>query len=329
MGLSTEGLPYLKRMAHAVQTSAIAHDMPNSLAVGWSGGVDSTALLLGLKSCGYEVQAWHIDHAWHQYSSQEAAWLAEQAAAWHIPFLSLRLAASDGRNREAVAREGRYRGFQALAEQTGQCHVALGHHADDQAETVCLRMLQGAGVMGLRGMNDVHDMYGLRLYRPLLHVSHQTMMAALHDAGVTYLDDASNQDVRLKRNHIRHVMFPAMTACGIDICDFWMRWRQQARRIAAQIEALCEVIPLQQCEGSCYVAWALWQDLALPVRVQVVQRMYAMLLGAGHVLGRRHLHAIEQWRLHGGRGGLDLSKSRLSRKEGGLHLQVREASSRL
>ncbi len=329
MDLHTTHVPYLKRVVHGLRTSAIIHDMPKSLAVGWSGGVDSTALLLGLQACGYEVQAWHIDHAWHENSSRDAVQLAAQASDWQIPFLSVRLDVADGRNREAVAREGRYRGFQALAEQTGQHHVALAHHADDQAETVCLRMLQGAGVMGLRGMNNVHAMYGLQLYRPLLHVSHQTMLAALHDAGVAYLDDASNQDVSLKRNKIRHLLFPAMAACGVDGRDFWARWRLQAKQVATHIERACDAVPLKQYEGVCYVSWARWQDLALPVRVQILQRMYARLLGVGHVLGRRHLDAIEQWRLKGARGGLDLSKSRLSRKEGGLHLQVRAASSRL
>ena len=327
--MRVHAIPDVPAVVQGLKASPIFSEIPQCVAVGWSGGVDSTALLLALHACGFEVYAWHVDHAWHDASAQDARVLKAQAATWGIPFQSVRLAQTHGRNREAMAREGRYRAFQSLAEQTGIWYVALAHHADDQAETVCLRMLQGAGVMGLRGMHDVHTMYGLQLYRPLLHLSHHSMQLALQDASVSWLEDASNQDVRLKRNKIRHLLFPAMEAYGETMISFWMRWQKQAKQVANRIETACDAVVLMQDEDDvCWVAWGVWTNLALPVRVQVLQRMYALLLGVGHVLGRRHLVLIEQWRKKGGRGGLDLSKSRLSRKEGGLHLQVRAASSR-
>jgi len=65
--------------------------LPQQLATGWSGGADSTALLLALKEAGYDVQAWHIDHGWRQSSAQESELLGAKAASWGIKFISARL----------------------------------------------------------------------------------------------------------------------------------------------------------------------------------------------------------------------------------------------
>jgi len=82
-------------------------------------------------------------------------------------------------------------------------------------------------------------------------------------------------------------------------------------------------------ESGCWVSFPDWQRLPQPMRVQVIQRMAAITLGVGKVLGRRHMILIECWRKKGARAGLDLSGCRLSRQGEGLHLQVRAATSRL
>lgn len=303
--------------------------LPHTLAVAWSGGLDSTALLWALKEKGFHVQAWHVDHAWHDQSDQDALLLERRAKAWGIPFFSKRLPKFDKKNREAQARQGRYAAFQALSQETGIQHVALAHHADDQAETVCMRMLQGAGVMGVRGMQVQTSVQGLHIYRPWLHVRKHTIKKALQAKHIPWLEDNSNTDTSLWRNKIRLHLLPAMLAQGVDAYVLMMRWQQQAVRLSHAIERAIEDVAILHEEEGCRVDYWLWQALQQPMRVQVIQKMAAMTLGVGKVLGRRHMVLIECWRQKGARAGLDLSGCRLYRQGEGLHLHVRTATSRL
>jgi len=320
--------PHLSQAEGWLSTSNLIHGLPQSLAVGWSGGVDSTALLLALHSQGFQVQAWHIDHAWHKKSSDDARQLSKLAESWGISFLSQRLPETSTSNREAQARQGRYDAFQLMARETGISSIALGHHADDQAETICMRMLQGAGVMGCRGIAAQSCRDGLDIYRPLLHVRRASLECALQEKAVKYLHDASNDDVSLWRNRIRLELFPKMLSLGIDPYALFMRWQKQAVRLAKVLDAGADNIALYATGSACSILWYDWQNLSQAVRAQVLQRMAAFVLGEGTVFGRRHIELIEFWQKKGGRGGLDLSACRLSRKGGSLHLESRKAISR-
>jgi len=311
-----------------LNTSALHTILPQTLAVGWSGGLDSTALLLSLHQQGFTVQAWHIDHAWHKQSAQDAVMLEKRAQSWGIPFFCIRLNQVTTHNREAQARNGRYHSFQILAEQTGVHHLALAHHADDQAETICMRMLQGSGVMGMQGMRNQIASYGMMIYRPFLHLRRTSIQDALQKIGIPWLEDASNTDVTLWRNKIRLHLLPTMQACGVDAHQLWLRWQQQAMRLSQEIEQGLENITLHIEDGGCWIHYPTWQALPQPMRVQMIQRMAAETLGIGKVLGRRHMILIECWRQKGARAGLDLSGCRLYRQGEGLHLHVRAAISR-
>jgi len=311
-----------------LNTSALHHKMPHTMAVGWSGGLDSTALLLSLHQQGFAVQAWHIDHAWHEHSAQDAEILRKRAKSWGIPFCSMRLEHASLSNREAHARQGRYDSFQVLAHKTGVHNLALAHHADDQAETVCMRILQGAGVMGAQGMRHQTSSYGMVIYRPFLHLRRKIIHHALQGTDIPWLEDASNADVSLWRNKIRLQLLPAMEAYGVDAHRLWTRWQQQATRLSQDIEKGLQGMKIQIEKDGCWIDYPAWHTLPEPMRVQMIQRMAAITLGVGKVLGRRHMILIECWRQKGARAGLDLSGCRLYRQGEGLHLQVRAAPSR-
>jgi len=311
-----------------LKTSSLSHDLPPSIAVGWSGGVDSTALLLTLYHAGFQVQAWHVDHAWHKQSLHDAQQLSHLAKAWGIPFLSQRLTEVPISNREAHARQGRYQAFQSMAEETGVSAIALGHHADDQAETVCMRMLQGAGVMGCRGISSQSNRHGLDIYRPLLHVRRHFLETALQEKNITWLHDDSNDDLSLWRNRIRLTLFPKIASMGIEPHTLFACWQKQALVLASKLDNKADSINLHVIDSGCSVLWYDWQNLSQAVRAQVLQRMAASVLGKGVVFGRRHIELIEFWQKKGGRGGLDLSGCRLSRCGGYLHLGSRKAISR-
>ncbi|MDQ6978653.1 MAG: tRNA lysidine(34) synthetase TilS, partial [Mariprofundaceae bacterium] len=245
----------------------------HTIAVGWSGGIDSTALLLALKQAGHTVQAWHIDHGWH---AQSAAWghaLQQQAQAWGIPYLHHRLTLPAANNREAAARQGRYQAFSALAAEHPIRLLCLAHHADDQAETVCMRLLQGAGIQGCCGMRARRSMFNMQLARPLLHVRKHELTQALQQAAITTLEDPSNCDTSLWRNHIRHRLFPAIVRSGYTPTSLFHRWQQQALRLNSIIHQQADLITITREQKGCHVVWSQWSEQPQAIRVAVLQRM--------------------------------------------------------
>jgi len=290
------------------------------VAVGWSGGADSTALLLALKAVGCDVRAWHVDHAWRAESAAEAGLLARRAAGWEIPFDTVRVASPSGRNREAEARLRRYEQFARWGRQQGIRQLFLGHHAEDQAETVFLRLLQGAGAGGCRGMQGARELHGLVVVRPLLAVRRASITDSLQQAGVDWLEDASNRDLTLKRNHIRYAVFPAMQAAGVDPVDLFGRWSRQAARIADALQGEVDGVAMAVHANDVRLSWNAWQTSSPAVRARLLQAMAGSLFGAGVTPGRRHIQLAQAWTEAGGRGGLDLSGCRLERRAGSLHL---------
>ncbi|WP_051938002.1 tRNA lysidine(34) synthetase TilS [Ghiorsea bivora] len=297
--------------------------MPKQVAVAWSGGLDSTALVLLLQDAGFDVQLWHVDHGWSKQSGLIAEALAQQAKFWGLSF-HLRHTHKAKSNIEAEARKHRYQAFAALAKETGCKHIVLGHHAEDQAETVCMRLLQGAGVAGCQGMKNVRQQQCVTLWRPLLTVRKERLKQFLICRQIEWHEDVSNQDVTIWRNKIRHKLFPAMKARQIEPSALFLRWQKQAERIQTEIEGLAQAVTLQRWQQDsivvCAMNWEDWCGQLLPVRVYLLQKMVGMLFVDGSVLGRRHIHAIETWREQGGHGWLNLSGCCLYRHEQDLQL---------
>lgn len=109
---------------------------------------------------------------------------------------------------ETAAREMRYAFFNRVLDQDRGSKIALGHHADDQAETVLDRFLRGAGLKGMGGMRWRRD----RFIRPLLDIPRDELLAYLTGLGASFRLDASNQDLRFRRNRIRHQLMPVLKA---------------------------------------------------------------------------------------------------------------------
>ncbi|EKP94685.1 tRNA lysidine(34) synthetase TilS [Thermaerobacter subterraneus] len=179
-----------------------------------SGGRDSMVLLdvldrlrpvLGLAALGVA----HVDHGLRPDSAGDARWVEEQAAARGLPFLCRRVHIRPGRRSlEEGARLARYRALAAMARQFGAQRVALAHHAGDQAETVLMRLLAGAGVRGLAGMPWRRGPF----VRPLLATEPALLAAYAAARGLGWRDDPSNQDLTFLRNRIRHRLLPLLEA---------------------------------------------------------------------------------------------------------------------
>ena len=177
---------------------------------GVSGGPDSLALLSALTALAPELKitlrACYVDHGLRPAAcKKEAALVRKYGQLWGVPVtvVKARVARRGGQSPEAAARRARYGVLWAAAKRLRCRAVALGHTADDQAETVLMWILRGTGTAGLAGIPPVREVDGLRLVRPLLGTTREEVSAHLKQQGIRPLLDRSNLSARFTRNRIR------------------------------------------------------------------------------------------------------------------------------
>jgi tRNA(Ile)-lysidine synthase len=195
--------------------------------VALSGGADSTALaclLVELASRrGFRVvAAAHFNHGLRTASVEDESFCRALAAQLGIGWVGgagdvRSLAAHEGVSLEDAGRRLRYDFLHRAAGECEATHVAVGHTLDDQAETVLLQMIRGAGPRGLGGMAPSRRLQptsgiDVRLVRPLLEVRHQEVVAWLAARGQAFREDESNRDLRFVRNRVRHEVIPLLRA---------------------------------------------------------------------------------------------------------------------
>jgi tRNA(Ile)-lysidine synthase len=183
-----------------------------TVLVAVSGGADSVALLYILAQL---APAWrlglsilHVDHQLRPDSWRDGEFVARIAARVGVPAEVATVVVTPGGSLEASARIARYRALEAHASRQGAHRIAVAHTADDQAETVLMRLLEGAGARGLAGIPPVRG----RVIRPLIAETRASLRAFLTELGVEWIEDPSNQDRRLLRNRIRHELLPLLAA---------------------------------------------------------------------------------------------------------------------
>lgn len=150
---------------------------------------------------GSPLSALHVHHGLSPQADRWAAFCGELCAGWGLALAVEHVTVARGDSLEAAARRARYAVFGRL----GEVALALGHHRGDQAETVLLNLLRGAGVRGAAGMPPLRRLDGgVRLLRPLLELPRSAIVAAARAAGLAWVSDESNEDTRLARNFLRH-----------------------------------------------------------------------------------------------------------------------------
>ena len=211
------------------------------LAVGVSGGADSLALVLlahgWATGQGGAVLALTVDHGLRADSAAEAARVAAWMAARGIPHATLRWEGDKpATGIQTAARDARHRLLAERCRAEGILHLALAHHADDQAETVLLRLARGSGVDGLAGMAPVRWEPHMRILRPLLDVPHARLLATCRALGQEWIEDPSNRSPAYARGRLRAVA-DALSAEGLSA----ERLCETARRAARARRALEEL----------------------------------------------------------------------------------------
>ncbi len=187
------------------------------LLVALSGGRDSVALFDAIvaTASGHPLRAVHVHHGLSPNADAWAAFCTELCVARRVAFDVRRvdIARQPQASLEASARAARYAALTATAKAHGIAHVLLAHHRDDQAETVLLQLLRGAGPRGLAAMPPVaRDADGITWLRPLLDVSRDAIDRYADAARLRFVDDESNRVLAHRRNAVRHHVMPALAA---------------------------------------------------------------------------------------------------------------------
>ena len=187
-----------------------------TVLVGVSGGVDSLALLYALHTLRHQLDCQlhvaHLDHGFREDSTGDAVYVAEQADQLGIPISRDRidvpqLMRDQKLSAEVAARHARYQFYECVSERTGATKIALGHHRGDQAETVLMNLLRGAGASGLKGILPVREG---KFIRPLLAFSRKEIEDFVAQLGLQPRCDTTNYQLNYLRNRVRLELIPAL-----------------------------------------------------------------------------------------------------------------------
>ncbi len=239
--------PLLHRVVKTVRARGL-FEPGHHLLVAVSGGPDSVALLTLLHRLvsrwRLRLTAVHFNYGLRGHESDEdQAFVMSLCDVLKVP---LRCVPLDVRTRpqrvslQAQARDVRYRAMTRLAEDVGADRIAVGHTADDQAETILLWMLRGAGITGLAGMPVQRD--GI-IIRPLYEVRRRDVLEFLNATGQTYRQDSSNAKPIYARNRIRHQLLPVLNQlapAAVDaLCRMGDLCREDDRYLEDQTVSVC------------------------------------------------------------------------------------------
>lgn len=218
------------------------------LAVAFSGGPDSTALLLACaEKWPGQVRALHVHHGLQAAADDFERHCQAFCAKLGVSLLVKRVDGrhAPGQSPEDAARRARYQAFEAMVlDQSSQetiRSVAIAQHADDQIETLLLALSRGAGLPGLSAMPASWVRAGVRYHRPLLQVRSSDVRAWLSSRGVSGIEDPSNANEQFTRNRIRARLMPALEATFPQFRDTFAR----SAAHAAQAQAVLLEVAVQ------------------------------------------------------------------------------------
>jgi tRNA(Ile)-lysidine synthase len=260
-------------------------DWKKPLLLGYSGGTDSKALLYALLECGVKPDLAHVDHGWREESKEEAEALREEALELGCKFFSVRL---DIEKKEDAARTARYAYFQSLMKDYSA--LLLAHQADDLAETTLKRILEGAHLSYLSGMQPVSHRYGMQIWRPLLTVKRSEIYSYLQEKNVKAIVDASNFNPIYLRTRMRQEIFPFLDkAFGKKTMDNLSLLSKRSAELKEYLDEKTRLVSLQ-C-GS----WGISADLNGYARIEQRHILQKMARKKNLSLSKEVLETLLDW----------------------------------
>jgi tRNA(Ile)-lysidine synthase len=282
----------LERFAHTLE---MLRPGPGRALVAVSGGLDSVVLLDLLVETwerhGLELIVAHVDHGIHPESPLVAHEVEALAARLGLRSVSGRLALGVGAS-ETRARAARYRWLRDARRRLGARWIVTAHQADDQRETILMRMLRGSGPLGLAGMR-IRDK---DILRPLLPFSRRTLTRYARLRGLRWWNDPANQDPGHLRSWIRGDLLPTLAARLPDLHLKLAETRRHALRDRQSWDAALQVWPHldpRHTRGETSAAWAVLSELPEPLAAALAEALVRRAGGpAGPARLRRALLAL-------------------------------------
>ena len=202
-----------------IENLIVAKKMINpgdTIGVGVSGGIDSMALLDILsrlrEKLDFQIVAITVDHCLRETSASDVFFVMNYCKengirAYKFKVDVNKLAAENNQSLETAARDARYNIFKSLVQKGIVDKIAVAHHMEDQAETVLLHILRGAGVQGAKGMDYITDKV---IIRPLLKTSKNDIIKHINFYDIPYVQDETNFESEFSRNYLRNEVFPIL-----------------------------------------------------------------------------------------------------------------------
>lgn len=258
-------------MSSLISAAIAALNPPLPLGVAYSGGADSTALLLAAaERWPSQVQALHIHHglqaAANDFVKVCEAVCTKAGVPLHVVHIDARH--NLGESPEDAARRARYAALVTAAAAQGLKGVLLGQHADDQVETLLLALSRGAGLPGLSAMAAQFERGGVMFYRPLLQIPSVVLREWLTQQQIPFVDDPTNTDERYTRNRIRARLLPALAQA---FPQFRVTFARSARHAAQAQAVLLEVAALDLATVGMPPAIKSLQSLSQPRQANVLR----------------------------------------------------------
>jgi tRNA(Ile)-lysidine synthase len=290
--------PFLSRVRRTIRRYHMI-EPGDRIGVAVSGGIDSVALLDVLVSLRDELHiALLVLHLNHGIRGEEARrdqrFVQGLSTQYDLPYLDKLVDVpayikKTSRSIQEAARELRYRFFEEARETYGLDKVAIGQIADDQAETVLMRLIRGGGTRGLKGIPPVRGRY----IRPLLAVWREELLAYAGHKGISFVQDSSNNEERYLRNRIRHRLLPVLQEYNPSIKIRLLHLAQVLAEDASYLDALTDEIAKgilsRDEDGSISIPIPALRRLASALQSRVLQRALALLSGSAleypHVTG--------------------------------------------
>jgi tRNA(Ile)-lysidine synthase len=314
---SADGLP---NPALAGLHSLFPVSAPMPLGVAYSGGADSTALLLAAVACWPgQVQALHVHHGLQDAADDFVRVCTSVCEKAGVPLHVVKVDAchAAGESPEDAARRARYTALAAGATAQGLRGVLLGQHADDQVETLLLALSRGAGLPGLSAMAARFERGGVMFHRPLLQTPAAVLRRWLVQTKVSFVDDPTNADERYTRNRIRARLLPALDQA---FPQFRATFARSARHAAQAQEVLNEVAAQDLAAVGTPPAIKALQGLSRPRQANVL-RHWLLLHNATPSAAQLEqlLHQIAACTTRGHQIHLKVAGGHVTRLGAGLH----------
>lgn len=279
------------------------HLHQQSLLLALSGGPDSLCLfhclLICQKKFSFSFHVAHVDHGWRAESAMEAAALQQLAQNYGIPFHTKKLDPHQLKgNLENACRQERQLFFAEICQKYHLQGVLLGHHRDDQAETVLKRLLEGSHWTNLIGLRPDILINKIRFFRPFLPLSKQDIREWLKQYGYQAFEDPTNEDVRFLRGRMRQRIIPALNhEFGKDVCSALNSISREAQELRDYFTKRITPILAKQVKGPLGIYLDLQEYVLEPIEIKYIIRQFCEEVGCS--LSKAQIELAKQGLLKG------------------------------